>query len=77
MEGDLFAEEVRRTGVRGGEKEGGVGANAADQGEVMPGVWAVEDCLGASASEAAFNNKFVVPSAFVEPDRAEQTTATL
>lgn len=30
-----------------------------------------------SASSAARNNKLVVPSAFVEPDRAEHTTTTL
>ena len=29
------------------------------------------------ASEAAFRRRFVVPRAFVEPERAEQTTATL
>lgn len=29
------------------------------------------------ASEAALNNRLVVPSALVDPERAEQTTATL
>lgn len=30
-----------------------------------------------SASDAAFSSRFVVPRAFVEPDRAEHTMATL
>jgi len=30
-----------------------------------------------SASVAAFRRRFVVPSAFVDPDRAEQTMASL
>ena len=32
---------------------------------------------GFNASDAARSNRFVVPNAFVDPDRAEQTTATL
>ena len=32
---------------------------------------------GFSASDAARSNRFVVPSAFVDPERAEHTTATL
>jgi hypothetical protein len=39
-----------------------------------------EDALGFElrrASDAARNSKLVVPNAFVEPERAEQTTATL
>jgi hypothetical protein len=32
---------------------------------------------GFNASDAARSNKFVVPSAFVDPERAEHTTATL
>lgn len=33
--------------------------------------------LGRRASEAAWIRRLVVPSAFVDPDRAEQTIATL
>ena len=45
-------------------------------GVVEPGVSARlrEDCR---ACEAAWSNKFVVPKALVEPERAEQTMATL
>jgi hypothetical protein len=32
---------------------------------------------GFNASDAARSNRFVVPSAFVDPERAEHTTATL
>ncbi len=74
--GDRLREDLRRTGVRGGEKEG-VGPHGADQGVLSPGVGAEDGCLGESASVAAFNRRLVVPSALVEPDRAEQTTATL
>ena len=37
------------------------------------------DCFvrGFNASDAARSNRFVVPSAFVDPERAEHTTATL
>jgi hypothetical protein len=33
--------------------------------------------LGRRASEAALSRRLVVPRAFTDPDRAEQTTATL
>lgn len=77
LDGERLMELLRLMGVRGGEKEGGVGPHGADQGVCKPGVAPVDACLGVSASVAAFNNKFVVPSALVDPDRAEQTTATL
>ncbi len=45
-------------------------------GDIVPGV---SDGLlvRCKASEAAFSRRFVVPKAFVDPDRAEQTIATL
>ena len=49
-----------------------------ETGVAVPELWSLADLFGRrSASEAARSKRFVVPRAFVEPDRAEQTTATL
>ena len=70
-------DKLLRSGDSGGEKEGGVGPQGADQGVLMPGVKAVLGVRGVSASVAALSKRFVVPNTFVEPERAEQTTAIL
>lgn len=64
-------------GVIGGEKDGGVGAHWFDQGVLISGLGAATGFWVLMASEAAFRSKFVVPRAFVEPERAEHTIATL
>jgi hypothetical protein len=58
-------------GFRGGD---GIKLNKPASVGVMGG-----DCFvrGFNASDAARSNRFVVPSAFVDPERAEHTTATL
>jgi hypothetical protein len=77
LELERLLEKLLRSGVRGGEKVGGVGAHGADHGVLIPGVGVFFDDCGESASDAALRRRFVVPNAFVDPDRAEQTTATL
>ena len=47
-----------------------------DDGVAVPDVYVLFDGL-CKASDAARSSRLVVPSAFVEPDRAEHTTATL
>jgi hypothetical protein len=46
-------------------------------GVVSPEVRPLEGGSRLRASDAARRRRFVVPRAFVVPDRAEQTTATL
>jgi len=77
VDADRLREALRLIGVRGGEKEGGVGPHWADQAVFTPAVWVTDAWQGVIASDAALRSRFVVPRAFVEPDRAEQTTATL
>lgn len=70
-------DKLRFRGVSGGENEGGVGPQGADQGVLMPGVGTELGARELRASVAAFSRRFVVPNAFVDPERAEQTTAIL
>lgn len=46
-------------------------------GVAVPEVGLDFDLRLTSASEAAFKSRLVVPKAFVDPERAEHTTATL
>ena len=63
--------------VKGGEHEPNRDM-LLDTGVVVPELWPFADLVGRrSASEAARSKRFVVPSSFVQADRAEQTTATL
>lgn len=62
--------KLSETGVKG----------AGELGVTFPGVLvilALREREDWSASEAALSRRFVVPSAFVVPERAEQTRATL
>lgn len=63
-------------GVSGGDLER---KSELDIGVALPvvGELAVDPFGRESASDAARRRRLVVPKAFVEPDRAEQTTATL
>ena len=70
---------LRDLGLKGGEFEFEPNRDEPlEMGEAVPEQWPFADLLGRQrASEAARSNRFVVPSAFVEPERAEQTMATL
>lgn len=46
-------------------------------GDVKEAALGVDACRGRNASDAALSRRFVVPRAFVEPERAEQTMASL
>jgi hypothetical protein len=73
-EGERGDEELR---VRGDGTSEGRPNIPLVSGVIVPdreGVLAAGRCL---ASEAALSSRLVVPSAFVDPDRAEQTMATL
>lgn len=68
---------LRDLGLKGGEHDPNRDM-LLETGVAAPELWRLADLVGRrSASEAARSKRFVVPSAFVEPDRAEQTTATL
>ena len=70
-------EPLRGFGLKGGEHEPNRDM-LLERGICVPELWPLADLVGRrSASEAARSKRLVVPSAFVEPDRAEQTTATL
>lgn len=72
------SEPLRERGLIGGEDDRSLPApnKLLVTGVMVPGVPA--DLLRRfRASEAARSSRFVVPSAFVEPERAEHTMATL
>lgn len=75
---DLESDDPCERGLVGGENDGGVGPQGADHGVLTPGTGMLLDGEGEfKASLAALSKRLVVPKAFVEPDRAEQTIATL
>jgi hypothetical protein len=77
-DGDLGEDRLRGRGLSGNE-----GISEQDIPRKSPFVIGVAKpevvflCGRRSASEAARKSKFVVPRALVDPDRAEQTIATL
>ena len=79
----------REGGEEGRDESGDIAPTLGGDGELVwdrpqklfEGVWvpgvAGTRRLGCKASDAAFNKRFVVPRAFVDPDLAEQTTTSL
>lgn len=71
-------ERLRSFGLVGRDMESSQPApkSPRETGETVPGVPTalVRRC---KASDAARSSRFVVPRAFVDPERAEHTTATL
>ena len=70
-------EPVRGRGLPGADGGSETWPRNVVEGVMFPGVAAPATLGRRSASSAARRRRFVVPSALVEPERAEQTTATL
>lgn len=70
-------EPVRGRGLSGAEGGSDTRPRNVVEGVMLPGVAAPATLGRCNASPAARRRRFVVPSALVEPERAEQTTATL